>query len=146
MDAVAGPNDISVAAANNSLAAEDLGILRNSSGNELVGFAITDVSADLDIGLRDGTRVFVDLSGLATIQDVLNTINSAAPGLLSAKINTSSGTGIDVTDHTGGTTHNFSIANANGSTAATKLEIEKSVGTAVIAGDPVRLHHPGWSK
>lgn len=55
----------------------------------------------LTITRRDGTATEVDLSAATTVQDVLDAINAADPGVLTARLNTT-GNGITLAD-TGGT-------------------------------------------
>ncbi len=62
----------------------------DSSGNP--------VPANLEIQLRSGTTIEVNLAGAKTVQDVLNDINAVAPGQLVASLN-SVGNGISLTDN-----------------------------------------------
>jgi flagellar hook-associated protein 3 FlgL len=58
------------------------------------------VPADLEIQLRSGSTVDVNLAGAQTVQDVLNDINAVDPGTLTASLN-SVGNGISITDNDG---------------------------------------------
>ncbi len=80
----------------------------DSSGNPL--------PADLDITLRDGSTVDVNLAGATTVQDVLNDINAVDPGTLVASLN-SVGNGISVVDNDGSSTGPLTIASNSVSTA-----------------------------
>jgi flagellar hook-associated protein 3 FlgL len=70
--------------------------------------------ADLDITQRDGTSLQVNLAGATTVQDVLNDINAADPGVLTATLNTQ-GNGITINDTSG--TGTLTVASNNVSTA-----------------------------
>src|SRR5262249_37229592 len=67
---------------NNSLAADGLGLPNIGSGAILHGDPITNVSDDLLVILTDGTRVDIDLSGLTTLQDVIDAFHAADPRLI----------------------------------------------------------------
>jgi flagellar hook-associated protein 3 FlgL len=66
--------------------------------------------AILEITRRNGTTTNVDLQGASTVQDVLNAINAADPGVLTAALN-AVGNGISITDTSG--TGPLSIAPGN---------------------------------
>jgi flagellar hook-associated protein 3 FlgL len=101
---------------NGGTTATDLGI-RTMTGSTLlsslnsgqgVPVTATDSSgnlepADLEIQLRSGTTIDVNLAGATTVQDVLNDINAAEPGQLTASLN-SVGNGISLTDNDGTST------------------------------------------
>jgi flagellar hook-associated protein 3 FlgL len=101
---------------NGGTTATDLGI-RTMTGSTLlsslnsgqgVPVTATDSSgnlepADLEIQLRSGTTIDVNLAGATTVQDVLNDINAAEPGQLVATLN-SVGNGISLTDNDGTST------------------------------------------
>lgn len=59
-----------------------------------------DQGTSLSIQRRDGTTATVDLTGVATVQDVLDKINAVDPGHLTASLN-SVGNGISLTDDSG---------------------------------------------
>jgi len=83
--------------------ATELG-LRTFTANTLLadlnlGVGVPGVDAQpLTIIRRDGSQVTVDLSGAATVQDVLNKINDVEPGVLVAALNTV-GNGISLQDN-----------------------------------------------
>ena len=112
--------DIQVIAQNGSTAAADLGILGSGIGPVLPGDVITDVRADLRVTLTDGTRVDIDLTGVTTVQDVIDAL-STADDRLTAAIN-ADGTGIDLSDSAGGS-GNIQVVALNGSSAANDLGI-----------------------
>lgn len=136
-DAVMGPaglrlsasaGTVTVAEAGSGHAARDLGILGTAAGT-LVGTDLqplltpeTPVSALLGgagaalgsiLISNGGTSRTVDLSGAATIQDILNRINTSGAGV-QASIN-SAGTGIDIRNLTSG--GSLSIGENGGDTA-----------------------------
>jgi flagellar hook-associated protein 2 len=76
---------------------------------------------ELSITDRSGATATVDLSQDQTLQDVINSINSAGIGV-SAAVN-QAGDGIQIDDTTGKTTGNLIVANADSTDAATKLGI-----------------------
>ena len=86
-------NNIKVEARNSSPAAADLGILGTGVGPTLNGQAINDVSADIRVTLTNGNQVDIDLSGLETVSEVLDTITEAH-ARLSAAIDAGTGTKI----------------------------------------------------
>ncbi|MDB5856869.1 MAG: Hemolysin-type calcium-binding region, partial [Ramlibacter sp.] len=134
-DASTGSGHLSVQALGTSLAALDLGILGTGSGGVLSGGIITDVSADLQVRLRDGTRVNIDLTGAANLQEVL-ALFAAADARLSAVIN-ADGTGIDLHDTSGGS-GTFAVLAKNGSHAAQDLGLLGLLGSgSVLSGASV---------
>ncbi len=92
--------------------------------------------ADLQITLRDGTTLDVDLTYADTIQDVLDAIETAdANGNLTAALN-SAKTSIVITDATSGA-GDLSISALNGSTVASVLGLAKSGSGASLGGDAI---------
>lgn len=141
VDSVAGGSNIRVSALNSSPAAADLGILGNGSGTTLIGSAITGVTTDLRITLTDGTELDFDLTGLTTIQDVLELFNTA-DSRLTATVN-ASGEGVDLSDTAAGG-GNLAVTGRNESTAVADLGIAKTgsgnllTGSSIISGS-IRL-------
>jgi flagellar hook-associated protein 3 FlgL len=85
--------------------------------------------ADISIVARDGSRVDVNLDGATTVQDVLDLINAqaAADGVGITASLAVNGTGICLTDSTGGTTHTLHVERFdNGSYALDALGLDKS--------------------
>lgn len=120
-------------------AASDLGIAGSSSTGSITGTAINYISAstslkqlndgrgvqtgtngDFNVTLSNGSTVSVNLATAATVGDVLNAINTAGAGKLTAAIN-SSGMGIQLTDTTG--SGGMTVTQDAGSEAATDLGI-----------------------
>lgn len=99
------------------------------------GVDLTANGGDLQITRRDGTNTTaVNLTGAETVQDVINKINAADPGVLVASLNTT-GNGISLTDSSG--TGALSIAATNLSTQL-GLDGTNNGGTAgVLAGRDV---------
>jgi len=114
---------------NGGTTATDLGI-RTMTGSTLLsslnsgqGVPVTATDsggnlepADLDITLRSGSTVDVNLAGATTVQDVLNDINAVDPGTLVASLN-SVGNGISIVDNDGSSTGPLTIASNSVSTA-----------------------------
>jgi flagellar hook-associated protein 3 FlgL len=74
----------------------------DSSGNP--------VPANLEVQLRSGTTIEINLSGAKTVQDVLNDINAAKPGELVASLS-SVGNGISLVDNDGSSTGPLTVTN-----------------------------------
>ncbi|HEV8003749.1 MAG TPA: flagellin, partial [Planctomycetaceae bacterium] len=74
----------------------------DSSGNP--------VPANLEVQLRSGTTIEINLSGAKTVQDVLNDINAAKPGELVASLS-SVGNGISLVDNDGTSTGPLTVTN-----------------------------------
>ncbi len=114
---------------NGGTTATDLGI-RTMTGSTLLsslnngqGVPVTATDsngnlepADLDITLRSGSTVDVNLAGATTVQDVLNDINAVDPGTLVASLN-SVGNGISIVDNDGTSTGPLTVASNNVATA-----------------------------
>ena len=145
---------------NNNATATDLGILGSFTGGsangsrlfagmntKLVsslngGAGLDGTSGLLNITTQDGT-VFptIDLNGTNDINDIINAINSAQPGKLTASIN-SNGTGIQIVDNTtGGST--FTIAGTSGSDTAAALGIDGTFATGTTTGSNLQLAYLG---
>jgi flagellar hook-associated protein 3 FlgL len=80
----------------------------DSSGNP--------VPADLELQLRSGSTIEINLAGAKTVQDVLNDINAAQPGVLVASLN-SVGNGISLTDNDGTSTGPLTVTSSALSTS-----------------------------
>ena len=134
----AGAIDLEVTALNGSLAAADLGLLDAGAGAVLSGQSISDLSADLRVTLGDGTRLDFDLTGVTTMDDLLELLNDEDPARFVAHVN-SAGTGIDLFDTSGGLGL-FTATSINGSFAATDLGVtavgvgRKITGTSIVSG------------
>jgi Ca2+-binding RTX toxin-like protein len=124
--------DLEVTALEDSEAAADLGILRQGNETILRGTSISDLSADLRVTLGDSTQLDFDLSGLTSLAELLEKLNSEDPRF-SARIN-SEGTGLTLRDATGGTSSPFRVVSLNGSMAATDLGITATGSGGIIPG------------
>lgn len=126
--------------------ANDLGVSSFHGGVELAdlrdGKGITTVGGnDFRVTARDGSTFDVDVSGIHTVQDVIDAINAAAVAGVTADINPTTG-GIRLTDTTGGG-GNLSVTSLQQSSAAAQLGIETSVAGNVLQGSdihPIRDH------
>lgn len=100
------------------------------------GVRIENGEDDFRIHLHDGTQVDVNLDGAATVQDVLDAINTAGGGAVSAAL-AADGNGIVLTDATVGADP-FRVVALNASFAAQDLGLQKNAQAgATIAGDDV---------
>jgi flagellar hook-associated protein 3 len=78
---------------------------------------------DLTITARDGTKVFVELTGAKTVQDAMNAINQASTSAgahVTAQLATT-GNGIELVDSSTTTTGDLTVSAAEGSQAAQYL-------------------------
>jgi len=83
---------------------------------------------------RSGASDTVDLSGAETLDDVIELVNAAGVDI-TARVN-DAGTGILLTDTTGGTAANLVVANADGTGTADLLNIAvDAAATSVDSGD-----------
>lgn len=83
---------------------------------------------------RSGAAADVDLSGAATVTDVLDAINSATGVSVVARVE---GDRFVVTDTTGQTATNLTIADRPGGHTAADLGIGKSVASGLLSGNDV---------
>lgn len=140
--AVAG-GTVSVAEIAGGVTARDLGILGTAAGTLVGGDVQVRLTPDTAISALFGgagatlgsilvtngaASRTIDLSGAATVQDVLNTINTAGLGV-QAGIN-AAGTGIDIVNSTSGT--ELSVGEAGGNTAGL-LGIRSTYGGTQLA-------------
>ncbi|MGQ9649171.1 MAG: flagellar hook-associated protein FlgL [Phycisphaerae bacterium] len=95
---------------------------------------------DLLINTKDGNSFTVDLDGCLTVQDVLDRINAAAGGAVTASL-ALTGNGIRLVDNTGGG-GTFSVSRADLSPAIDGLGLEKSTSGNEIVGDDVNGIQP----
>ncbi len=101
--------------------------------NDGKGVGMAD-GADFRIALSDGSSFDVDLSGETTVQDVIDTINTAA-GTPIAGLNPN-GNGIVLTDPTAGA-NPFTVTALNYSTAAADLGLDQPAAAGTITGRDV---------
>jgi flagellar hook-associated protein 3 FlgL len=103
--------------------------LNGGTGVGLTVSAGATGTTDMGITTADGSEVDVDLSAATTVQNVLDTINTAAGGKVTASFSTT-GNGIVITDNTTGSGA-LAVKNLNGSTAATDLGL---AGVSAVGG------------
>jgi flagellin-like hook-associated protein FlgL len=133
---------------NGGTTAADLGVRSfgtDSALSELnYGKGVGTVSgADIQIVDSNGVSFTVDLTGLSTIQDVINAINTASTGAgaaVAAGFKTT-GNGLTLTD-TGGGSGAFSLTPVNYSTAAADLGLVNPASGTLIEGDDVNPVEP----
>jgi flagellar hook-associated protein 2 len=118
-----------------------LGLLNDGGGVRFNNFL-----PDLQVSFRDGTTATVDFHRLAsssptpvtatneqTLADVVNTLNSAAPGKLHAAIGPD-GKGLVLTDLTTDSGGTFAVSALNGSHAAYDLGLDTTASGGTISG------------
>ena len=137
-------------------AAQQLGIAGSVATNTLTGTDINYISDNTALGelndgngvatatagqsdftatLSDGTNVVVSLNGDGTVGDILNSINTAGAGKLTASVD-SAGTGIQLTDKSGGG-GSFTLTAQNGSPALSQLGLTGAASGNTITGAPL---------
>jgi flagellar hook-associated protein 2 len=130
-DSAGGGGTLSVAAANGSSAAADLGILGSANSGKTAltgGRLIAEIDSKLVSSLNGGsgatlgtisitnmagTVTQVDLSHATSVQDILNAINSANAGVTASLNN--AGNGLELTDNTGSTSATLSVSGTGAS-------------------------------
>lgn len=155
-DQTTGSGTLSVADANGSHAAEDLGIASAGAsgtinGNQIVSGLDTVLLSSLNGGHglslgrlaltnRGGAQSTIDLSGAKTVQDVLDTINGANAGV-TASLN-GAGNGIELQDTTGGS-GSLVIGDGDAAKTAEGLGIAGTfdAATAVVNGGNLHLQY-----
>ena len=105
---------------------------RLSHLNDGNGVLLHDGVADLEVTLRDGTNLQVDLGAAGTLGDVLDALNAADPAKFAAAIS-ADGDRLELTDLTAGG-GNFSVTNAIGSTAADDLGLDRLTLGGTLTG------------
>jgi flagellar hook-associated protein 2 len=140
----------SVADANGSHAAEDLGLTAAASGGVITGNALlaglgTVLLSSLNGGqglgslgtmgfaTANGTNFTVNVAGASSVQDIIDAINNSGGGAVTASLNSSS-TGIAITDNTTGS-GTLDISDVSGSTAS-ELGIagDAAAGVTTVSG------------
>ena len=150
-DLTTGSGTFSIADLNSSHAVEDLGLNGAASGgvisgSQLLGGLATSLLKDLkggagisglgtlDLTDRGGSSASVDLSQAQTIDDVLSAINAAGIGI-QASVNKARN-GIQLTDTTGASVHNLTVADGDGRQTAEKLGLAiDAAATTQNSGD-----------
>jgi len=102
--------------------------------NDNNGVRIRTGLDDLQITRRDGTTFNVNLDGVADLGGVIDTINAASGGDVTASI-TSDGKALQLVDTTGSTSSNLQVAAINGSLAANDLGLVMSVAANTLVGN-----------
>jgi len=125
---------------NGGATAANLGVRSFSPSSLLAGLnggngVNTVAGADIQITRRDGTSFSVDLSGLNTVQDVIDAINTADAGAGVTATFATTGNGIILTDSTVG--GSLTVGSLNASPAADDLGIKASSASGVITGADV---------
>ncbi|HEY2882166.1 MAG TPA: flagellar filament capping protein FliD [Pirellulales bacterium] len=111
-----------------------LNLLNDGNGVNFNGFL-----PDAQVTFRDGSTANIDFHQLngatqeQTLNDVINTLNAAAPGKLHAAID-SSGNGLVLTDLTTDSGGTFSISALNGSKAVDDLGLNTTASGDTISG------------
>ncbi|MCH9021699.1 MAG: hypothetical protein IID32_02925 [Planctomycetes bacterium] len=101
-----------------------------------------DLAGEIRITDRNGATYDVDLSPAKTIQDVMDLINTASGGAVTAAL-TSTGNGIVLTNTVGGA-GNLSVTtiSSNGYFVAQELGLDQSVGSDTLTGQDVNRIEP----
>ena len=101
-----------------------------------------DDAGVIQITDRNGTTYDVDLSTAKTVQDVMDLINAATGGAVTAAL-TTTGNGIVLTNTVGGA-GNLSVTtiSANGYFVAKELGLDQSVGSDTLTGQDVNRIEP----
>jgi flagellar hook-associated protein 2 len=111
-----------------------------SSLNGGTGLAGTD--GQLDFALQDDALDFsVDISGLEDVNDILNAINTAGAGSVTATLN-DAGNGISIVDNTSGI-GTFTISGSGGADASAALGINGTFTSGVAGGSDLDLAYLG---
>ena len=146
-DLTSGAGTFSVSNGVLGTAADDLGLSVTATGNTINGAQLTsglrdtllsslnggagiETFGNLNITNRDGVLSAIDLTGVETLNELVDAINAQATDV-TASIN-SNGSGIELTDTSGGSTSNFIVASASGSTIAEDLGIVHDAATTEI--------------
>lgn len=147
--------NFTVADVGDGMAAADLGIVADESASTIAGGDINSLGtgtlldvlndgrgvrkassgADFRVTARDGSTFDVTLGAARTVGEVVDAINAASGGKVTADI-PAGGNGIRLSDASGGT-GTLAVAALNNSKAAADLGIEATSTIAVINGDTV---------
>jgi len=107
--------------------------IRSGSVDPETGLPDPAADEDIQITTHDGTVFAVDFAGAETVQDILDAINAASAGTVTADL-AADGNGIQLTDNTGGA-NDFTVARLNGSFAGEDLGILGSTAGATLVGE-----------
>jgi flagellar hook-associated protein 3 FlgL len=108
-----------------------LSSLNNGAGVQTAGGA----TPDFQITARDGTTFQISVSGATTVQDVINDINTATAGKVTASVATT-GSGIILTDSSGGA-GTLTVTPLNNSNAAADLGLNVASSGNTLTGTDV---------
>ncbi len=131
-------SNLIIADSGTSTGASDLNLTVDAAIETVNGGAAKRFGIDLgqiDIQDREGDSVLVDLSGAETLQEILDTINTAAAGAgvdVTVGLN-DAGNGLLLTDNTGAT-GNLMVGNVAGSQTATTLGLEVNAAVSEVDG------------
>jgi len=113
---------------------DGLGVqIRSGSVDPETGLPDPAADEDIQITTHDGTVFAVDFAGAETVQDILDAINAASAGTVTADL-AADGNGIQLTDNTAGA-NDFTVARLNGSFAGEDLGILGSTAGATLVGE-----------
>ncbi|MDY7107794.1 MAG: flagellin [Planctomycetota bacterium] len=113
---------------------DGLGVqIRSGSVDPETGLPDPAADEDIRISTHDGTVFAVDFAGAETVQDILDAINAASGGAVTADL-ALDGNGIRLTDHTVGA-NDFAVTRLNGSFAGEDLGILGSTPGATLVGE-----------
>ncbi len=113
---------------------DGLGVqIRSGSVDPITGLPDPTKDEDVQITTRDGTVFTVDFAGAVTVQDVLDDINAASGGAVTASL-VADGNGILLTDNTAGA-GSFTVERINGSFAGEDLGILGTTTGATLEGE-----------
>jgi flagellin-like hook-associated protein FlgL len=113
---------------------DGLGVqIRSGSVDPETGLPDPAADEDIQISTHDGTVFAVDFAGAETVQDILDAINAASGGAVTADL-AADGNGIRLTDNTVGA-NDFAVTRLNGSFAGEDLGILGSTAGATLVGE-----------
>jgi flagellar hook-associated protein 2 len=125
--------------ASNSATGSDIVYLSNnlnlSALNDGIGVETNNSAADIKYTLGNGDTGEIKLSGSKTLGDVITKINAANTNLKATIA--SDGSGLVLTDSSGGTTNTFTVSDENGSKALEDLGLNGTAAGGVIAGSRI---------
>lgn len=104
-----------------------------ASLNDDNGVGIKSGLSDIRVTDRDGTTHDINLDGITTVDDLIDTFDAATGGAVTLDI-AADGVSFEVTDTTGGA-GSLTVATLNSSTAATDLGIEGTIAGATLSGE-----------
>jgi flagellar hook-associated protein 2 len=148
-DNTGGSGDLTIESVLDSTAAEDLGLAGTYTSSTVTGDRIISglntvllkslnggkgvATGNIQIQTRDGNSATIDLTNAETLQDVLDAFNNSGLSL-SATLN-DAGTGIKITDTSGGSAANFTISDIDSTMAADLKITTNSASTTVDSGN-----------